>query len=56
MTPSTTDVLKMAAAQPPVFDAERDTVRGRLGRVKGVYVHTAQVCLGLDRGNQVTQG
>lgn len=33
--PSTTDVLNMAAAQPLVFDAELDTVRERLGSVKG---------------------
>lgn len=31
ITPSTTDVLNMAAAQPLVFDAELDTVRERLG-------------------------
>ena len=35
ITPSTTDVLNMAAAQPLVFDAELDTVRERLGSVKG---------------------
>ena len=35
MPPSTTDVLNMAAAQPLVFDAELDTVRERLGSVKG---------------------
>lgn len=34
ITPSTTDVLNMAAAQPLVFDAELDTVRERLGSVK----------------------
>ena len=41
MPPSTTDVLNMAAAQPLVFDAELDTVRGRLGSVKGVNYDTA---------------
>ncbi|KEN39754.1 outer membrane autotransporter barrel domain protein [Escherichia coli 8-415-05_S3_C1] len=35
MPPSTTDVLNMAAAQPLGFDAELDTVRERLGSVKG---------------------
>lgn len=41
ITPSTTDVLNMAAAQPLVFDAELDTVRERLGSVKGVNYDTA---------------
>ena len=31
----------MAAAQPLVFDAELDTVRERLGSVKGVSYDTA---------------
>lgn len=41
ITPSTTDVLNMAAAQPLVFDAELDTMRERLGSVKGVNYDTA---------------
>ncbi|XPE48086.1 autotransporter outer membrane beta-barrel domain-containing protein [Shigella flexneri] len=39
--PLTTDVLNMAASQPLVFDAELDTVRERLGSVKGVNYDTA---------------
>ncbi|MGU0042688.1 autotransporter outer membrane beta-barrel domain-containing protein [Escherichia coli] len=34
-------MLNMAAAQPLVFDAELDTVRERLGSVKGVNYDTA---------------
>ncbi len=54
MTPSTTDVLNMAAAQPLVFDAELDTVRGRLGSVKGVNYDTAMWSSAINTRNNVT--
>ena len=54
MTPSTTDVLNMAAAQPLVFDAELDTVRGRLGSVKGVNYDTAIWSSAINSRNNVT--
>ena len=54
MTPSTTDVLNMAAAQPLVFDAELDTVRGRLGSVKGVNYDTAMWSSAINSRNNVT--
>ena len=54
ITPSTTDVLNMAAAQPLVFDAELDTVRGRLGSVKGVNYDTAMWSSAINTRNNVT--
>ena len=53
MPPSTTDVLNMAAAQPLVFDAELDTVRGRLGSVKGVNYDTAMWSSAINSCNNV---
>lgn len=53
MPPSTTDVLNMAAAQPLVFDAELDTVRGRLGSVKGVNYDTAMWSSAINSRNNV---
>ncbi len=54
ITPSTTDVLNMAAAQPLVFDAELDTVRERLGSVKGVSYDTAMWSSAINTRNNVT--
>lgn len=54
ITPSTTDVLNMAAAQPLVFDAELDTVRERLGSVKGVNYDTAMWSSAINTRNNVT--
>ena len=54
ITPSTTDVLNMAAAQPLVFDAELDTVRERLGSVKGVNYDTAMWSSAINSRNNVT--
>ena len=53
MPPSTTDVLNMAAAQPLVFDVELDTVRGRLGSVKGVNYDTAMWSSAINSRNNV---
>ncbi|HFI3505169.1 TPA: autotransporter YejO [Escherichia coli] len=53
ITPSTTDVLNMAAAQPLVFDAELDTVRERLGSVKGVNYDTAMWSSAINTRNNV---
>ena len=44
----------MAAAQPLVFDAELDTVRGRLGSVKGVNYDTAMWSSAINSRNDVT--
>ena len=54
ITPSTTDVLNMAAAQPLVFDAELYTVRERLGSVKGVSYDTAMWSSAINTRNNVT--
>lgn len=54
ITPSTTDVLNMAAVQPLVFDAELDTVRERLGSVKGVNYDTAMWSSAINTRNNVT--
>lgn len=54
ITPSATDVLNMAAAQPLVFDAELDTVRERLGSVKGVNYDTAMWSSAINTRNNVT--
>lgn len=54
ITPLTTDVLNMAAAQPLVFDAELDTVRERLGSVKGVNYDTAMWSSAINTRNNVT--
>lgn len=51
---NTTDVLNMAAAQPLVFDAELDTVRERLGSVKGVSYDTAMWSSAINTRNNVT--
>jgi len=47
-------VLNMAAAQPLVFDAELDTVRERLGSVKGVNYDTAMWSSAINTRNNVT--
>lgn len=54
VTPSATAVLNMAAAQPLVFDAELDTVRERLGSVKGVNYDTAMWSSAINTRNNVT--
>ena len=45
---------QMAAAQPLVFDAELDTVRERLGSVKGVNYDTAMWSSAINTRNNVT--
>lgn len=54
VTPSTTAVLNMAAAQPLVFDAELDTVRERLGSIKGINYDTAMWSSAINTRNNVT--